>query len=725
MTKEKDQTKSSESSEPALGNIPVHPIPIQPIPLPLPGVSGLYQSKEFIPRPIPIPKPIPGPIPQPFPGPFPISPIPIPGPWRFLKEDLRLDVDGRYPQMVASGTVRGSMISTAHWIANLSADGWNRWKGPISFKDGAVGFTDIEISVKRSWFPNQREATVTMTGGGQPTRVRTFKYSSPYFHSVEFEVDYDDRVTRTMSIDTCDHPNRPASLPCETLTIKKVFQRAGFDVKMAPGGPVDSSKAGTNATWSDMEMHDAMQIYWSRFAAKSQWALWVLFAKQHDMGSGLGGIMFDDIGPNHRQGTSLFTHSFISNPPTGDPNPGAWIRRMVFWTAIHEMGHAFNLAHSWQKSLGTPWIPLANEPEARSFMNYPFRVSGGSSTFFSDFEYRFSDGELLFMRHAPERFVQMGNADWFDHHGFEGANVSPEPSLRLDLRVNRDVASFDFLEPVVLELKLTNIAERPVLVSPRVLEPSASMVVMIKKAGQPARRYVPFAEYCWEPNTVVLSPGESLYETLPVFAGRNGWNIAEPGCYTVQVALETEDEEDLISNPLQVRISPAHGYDEEHLAQDFFSESIGRILAFGGSRFLDQGNDVLREIVERLGDQRVAIHAALALARETAQDVKQIAWDDEMQPRIELAPAEPKSSQSAYTLALADAADVSIETLGHIDYRRQVDVYSDWLNEQGDQEAAVRSQDMLLKTMKARKVHGKKILDRVLEEVKENRNRLK
>ena len=98
-----------------------------------------------------------------------------------------------------------------------------------------------------------------------------------------------------------------------------------------------------------------------------------------------------------------------------------WVERMRFWTACHEMGHAFNLAHSWQKAFGTGWIPLLNEPEVRSFMNYPFRVSGGQTSFFSDFAYRFSDQELVFMRHAPERLVQMGNASWFDHHAFEQA----------------------------------------------------------------------------------------------------------------------------------------------------------------------------------------------------------------------------------------------------------------------------------------------------------------
>lgn len=229
--------------------------------------------------------------------------------------------------------------------------------------------------------------------------------------------------------------------------MQKVYQRAGFDVSTSPAPSiVPLAGAGANGKWSDQEMHDAMQVYWSKFANKAQWALWTFFAAQHEQGSSLGGIMFDDIGPNHRQGTAIFTNSFIAVPPAGDPNPAAWINRMVFWTATHEMGHAFNLAHSWQKALGLPWIPgLANEPEARSFMNYPYSVSGGQTAFFSNFQFRFSDPELLFLRHAPARLVQMGNAAWFDHHGFEQARVLPEPSFKLEARVNRAEARFEFL----------------------------------------------------------------------------------------------------------------------------------------------------------------------------------------------------------------------------------------------------------------------------------------
>ncbi len=200
---------------------------------------------------------------------------------------------------------------------------------------------------------------------------------SPYFHKVEVEYDSESPIVPVVQIDTCAHPNHPATLPCENLTIRQVFQRSGFDTSISPNASAVGGAPG--GTWSDMEMHDAMIVYWSRFANLPQWALWTFFADQHESGTGLGGIMFDDIGPNHRQGTALFYNSFISDPPPiGDPNPAAYIARNRFWTAVHEMGHSFNLAHSWQKSLGapygSPWIPLMDEPEARSFMNYPYGV---------------------------------------------------------------------------------------------------------------------------------------------------------------------------------------------------------------------------------------------------------------------------------------------------------------------------------------------------------------
>lgn len=458
-----------------------------------------------------------------------------------------------------------------------------------------------------------------------------------------------------------------------------------------------------------MEMHDAMQIYWSRYADTAQWSMWVLFASLHEWGTSLGGIMFDDIGPNHRQGTAIFGDSFIANPPAGDPAPDAWVRRMRFWTACHEMGHAFNLAHSWQKELGVPWITLVNENEARSFMNYPYSVSGGETAFFSDFEYRFSDSELLFMRHAPESYVQMGNADWFDHHGFKQANATASPAFRLQIRVNRGRPVFEFMEPVMLEMKLTNISQEIQLVAADLLNASHEMTVIIKKKGSPARQWSPYARKCTAPSRQIIDSGKSIYNSILISAGLNGWDIAEPGEYTIQTAIRI-GEEDVVSNPLTIRVAPSRGYDEEMVAQDFFSEDVGRVIAFNGSKFLSNANDTLHEIAERLPDKRVACHARLVLANPATRRYKLLNLSKEK--RFETVGRDMNQAKNMLDSALFKDPQKSAETLGHILYKKSVDKYSRTLFDEGEFEAAAQRQEDMLSVLQSRGV-----LDSVLKQV--------
>ena len=642
-------------------------------------------------------------------------PLPI---WTF-REELRLDVDGRNPQMTVSGTRHGGLTSRVHWIANLSPAGANRWTGTIWYKNGNTAsfpYTQVDVKASKSFFASQRKATVTFSGGGSSS-TRTYRFKSNYFHEVEFEFDSVKGTAATTAIDSCAHPNRPASLPCETLSIEKIFRRAGFNVRKSGNDSViPIPAAGANQTWSDMEMHDAMQVYWSRFADQAQWSMWTLFAGLHDQGNSLGGIMFDDIGPNHRQGTAIFNDSFISNAPNNDPKPAAWVERMKFWTACHEMGHSFNLAHSWQKAhppnWGTPWIPLSNEPEVRSFMNYPYNVAGGQTAFFADFEFRFSDQELLFMRHAPAEFVQMGNADWFEDHGFRESQVSPEPKFRLELRANRPTAEFEFLEPVVLEMKLTNISGHPQVVAEDILSHSDDMTVILQKRGGRARQWAPYAQYCREHRSTVLGPGDSLYESLFVAAGRNGWDMAEPGIYTVQTALHL-DQEDVVSAPIKVRVAPSQGYDEDYVAQDFFSDEVGRVLAFDGSRVLDSANNCLHEVTERLPKRQVATHALIALGNPLSRNYKRLAVGagragmapaGEAGGRFEVLKAEPGEAKKALETALFAKANRAAETLGHVDYKYYVDQFSDSLDKQGRHSDAAKCQSQMHKTLKSRKV---------------------
>ncbi|MBO1269470.1 hypothetical protein [Arthrobacter cavernae] len=691
------------------------------IQIPFPrSLSGLY-SWSFLHPPMPVPGAGPN-----LDGTHEVSAEPqaaVPVFPLFGREELRLDVDGPYPQMTASGTSYSRFTELHHWIASLVKTGNNRWGGPIWYRDGnttAFPYTRVDIAVVRVGILGQpNKATVTFSGAGITPLARTHTWKASTYRPVEFEFDATADANPVVSINTHDHPNRPVALPGESLSLDTVYRRAGFAVTNSGGnGQVPLSGAGANGVWSDAEMHDAMQTFWSRFTNAPRWSLWVLSAALHDQGTSLGGIMFDDIGPNHRQGTAIFTESFIQNAPPGDAAPNAWIRRMKFWTAAHEMGHAFNLAHSWQKSLGTPWLPLADEPEARSFMNYPFSVSGGQSAFFADFGFRFSDAELLFMRHAPARFVQMGNADWFDHHGFESPDsLERRPEFRLEVRANREKPVFEFLEPVTLELKLTNASAEPKIVRANILSPQAILAI-IKRDGKPARQWQPYAQYCTEPAAQVLHSGEAVYESLPIYAGLNGWDVSEPGVYDISVAAEV-DGEIVFSDPFRLRIAPPRSWDEEAVAGDFFTEDVGRTLAFTGTAVLETANDTLRETMERLPSSRAAIHAAAALAQPLVRDYKTLSIPDTETEMTSVAAAngsfKKRHAKVDEALSLVEATmtgQEAAETLGHIEFRRNVETFSEALDRAGAEDSAASMQTSLHDVLSDRGV-----LESVLNEV--------
>jgi hypothetical protein len=675
--------------------------------------------------------------------PFPIIPIPI---RLFHFEQLRLDVDGRYPQMTASGRIN-TLFMNVHWIAKLTKiPNQNSWQGSIWYKRGSTTnfkYTHVKIDAVKSIFPASKQATVTFSGTGVTNRVMTLKFKSTYLHNVEFEYDYEEGITPLTTVQTHAHPNRPASLPNENLSIETVFRRSGFNVKKTGGdGAVPAALKGSNGKWSDQEMHDAMQTYWSKFANIPQWSLWTFFAKQHDLGSGLGGIMFDDIGPNHRQGTAIFYDSFIANAPSYDTNKPAWVNRMKFWTAVHEMGHAFNLAHSWQKTLGTPWIPsIQNEPQARSFMNYPYYVTGGESAFFANFEYRFSDQELLFMRHAPYEFVQQGNAKWFDNHGFEWANTSSEPSLMLEARVHRRRNEFEFLEPVNIELKLKNVSNLPVNVDESILKDLHDMLIVVKRNNDPAKQYNPFATRCFSSRQTAIMPGESIYESVFLSAGKDGWLISEPGYYSIQICIHTEDE-DYVSNTLKIRVNPPKNYEQSYVAQDYFENETSRVLAFDGSLVLGKGNDVLREVADRLKGSRAADYANLVLARPLTKDYKLLDFSpsdidhlssvSDSNDTITVVSSNPQEANKYFAKAvdknagderrLSTNIEEVVETVGHIESRKVLNDYTKTLLDEGKKTEAVQLQENLLKVYETRGII-ETVRNEVEEKIKEIKRR--
>lgn len=471
-------------------------------------------------------------------------------------------------------------------------------------------------------------------------------------------------------------------------------------------------------------MHDAMQVHFSRLASLpplqrnvARWELWTFFAGLHERGVGLGGIMFDSIG-SQRQGTALFMNSFISLAPPGDPTPAAWIRRMAFWTVVHEMGHAFNLVHAWDKGVTQgnfhPWIASmggSGSYDLLTFMNYPYLYETGEQSdantirFFQNFGFRFTDDELLFLRHAPERFVIMGGSNWGTDHAFEQARVSPAPMLKLEARVNRPEAEFDFMEPVVIELKLKNISHQPVLIPDELLKTSDLLTVQVKKRWGEPKMYHPYAHYCFRSEMRVLNPGESVYESLFVSAGHDDWLIDSPGYYSIQVCLHMP-REDVVSEPFEVRVTPPLTRDHEYVAQDFFSDDVGRVLTFDGSRVLDDANKTLDEVVRKFPESRVAIHAQVALGMPHAEPYKLLNVAGPNRKTCYSIREQKATARNCHDLAtlLADSqmAAKTAEALGHIDYRYYVERLQKALVAQDEAETAHDVGQSMMNTLKSR-----------------------
>ncbi|MEU6393636.1 hypothetical protein [Streptomyces sp. NPDC046939] len=653
------------------------------------GVYARWQTRPLPPRP-------------PFWPPKPWVPFPS------FFEELRVDVDGLYPTMTVSGTISRLIGGSLTWLARVSWD-VNRagYAGSITYRDGTVGLephSDVLVQLAEG---GMRTATVTFTGSGLPDSTHTFAFRQAEFRNVGVEYDWASDATAVTQYDLGSHPNRPADLPNTTLSIEGAFSRFGIAMTQTTGGnaiPID--KAGSDALWSDIEMHDAMQAHWSKWADQAQWQIWVLFAARHESGRSLGGIMFDDIGTAQRQGCAIFSDSFISDPPpSGDPAPDAAVQRMRFWTAVHETGHALNLAHSWQKSLGTAWLPLADEPEARSFMNYPYFVGGGPAAFFADFQYRFSDDELLFMRHAPERFVEPGNAPWFDHHAFQQVRKASASTLELTLRVHREVPRFEALEPVAAELKLKNASSIPTVVDRNILRSDGLTVVIARDRHEP-RQWLPYIRYCALAEPHVLQPGESLYAPLFLSAGRGGFELCEPGRYRVYAALRTPSG-DVLSAPMPIEVRPPVSREAELMAPDVYTEEVGRVLALGGSRggapSMDHANDVLHEVVERLPDSALAIHAAASLGQMATLPGRVLTENAHGERSFHLTDSRPDAAVPLLGKAYADPRRAAV-TLGHIGVTRNVEQVAPVLGRLGERTMAADLASNLADTLRERGV---------------------
>lgn len=545
---------------------------------------------------------------------------------------LHVDVDGPGALAVVSGRLRdpapregdGGFIGrvaartrVGHEL-RLAIDGFSLpWPG----HDAPLVSLDLRLVAHGHDEPPTAEACLHAADGRQlgPLPLRR---ASACFREVVIDIDAEPGAGALPTWDTHGHPERPERLRQRELTMQGVYAEAGIELRWAEdaGDVVPAAEAGDDGRWSFAELHDSMTVHWDAYANVPQWKLWFFLGRQAE--SDLGGIMFDaDIdepGGVDRQGVALFTQGAYFHDPEGalarnNPPADASARRELFFNAVHELGHAFNLAHPFEARAGTPWQPPAwfrhtRDPEALTWMNYPNRVRSDwtglrTEWFYRHFRFRFDPWELLFLRHAPASAVEPGNAAWAQNHG-RVAERARDP--RLELAVAGGKSRYELGEPVLLELCLRNVAPAPVRVFPTLDPSEGTLEVTIVMPGGHAQPFVPIDRTRRLAAPVELSPGGTLHASLDVTIGRLGFPFKAPGRYELRVAyLGVEGAIAVAAVSLEV----APGGTDEAVVRELFDARVGRVLYVDGTRVLGDVNEKLTWVRERLGPRHpVSLH---------------------------------------------------------------------------------------------------------------------
>jgi hypothetical protein len=194
----------------------------------------------------------------------------------------------------------------------------------------------------------------------------------------------------------------------------------------------------------------------------------------------------------------------------------------------------------------------------------------------------------------------------------------------------------------------------------------------------------------------LLQHGESIRASIFASAGVGGWYLAEPGAYTFHLRLETPGGE-IFAEPLTVRVALPRSWDEEYLAQDFFTDEVGRALAFGGTQVMTGAIKALHEAADRLKDKAVARHATLTLALPLMQNTRVLRLPQGQAPmssvaadggKFEVIEARPDEARGMLHKVLLSDCGMAAETFGHLAYQRYAEMYADWLQQCGDAAAA-------------------------------------
>jgi hypothetical protein len=278
----------------------------------------------------------------------------------------------------------------------------------------------------------------------------------PFRRPIEVMVAWSSEALRDLAIELETEagvtPIADFSVNGSVKNLKTVLTDAGFD--LIPGGLASEIPAKPSG-WDTGELHTLMTDLAATPMLASSWHLSLLLLSKA-MNPGLLGVMFDVRPPLPRQGAAVFATRIREIPGLAQPD------RKVIQTTVHELGHALNLAHRFEREVG--------RADSLSHMNYDhrYKLGGHREEFWEQYKFKFDPDELGFIRHGVRAHVIPGGRAfhslryWADGDGgyVPYRPEVPYPWFRLGLAPPA-TPFFQFGQPVFLEMSLKNVTTDP------------------------------------------------------------------------------------------------------------------------------------------------------------------------------------------------------------------------------------------------------------------------
>ena len=609
--------------------------------------------------------------------------------------ELRVDVDGNRPQQRISGDFfdyltiylyPGHVATSKQYRSSFIVESITSTQesyemiltGQITNYDPKSKCGDnIEVHIPRTAAIDSSPppATVKIFTNGLLTSTYVCNKISEYFRKINLEIDCFQGTVFPPTVNTLTNPH-PSDLANEDMTVLLAFQRAGIEVSVDQDDILtdpDSNDPGDN--WDEAELHDLMENHFSNFSNSLSWNNYGVVVPKFGEGNNYDpkyyGVMFEcsHYQPgetNFRQGAAVAYTALMGRVKGTLYSTNDQKNRFFLETFIHEIGHTFNLLHTWERK--TTNLITYN---SNSFMNYPWnykfnpRTGADESSFWTDFRWEFDDAELLFIRHANRKDAIFGGVDFSVDAMAAYVDSGREEEVPLSLEVHAKEI-YDYAEQVDVEIAVTNISESLQSINSRLeLEDGFVTVFIVQPDGKTIQHHPPLSR-CMDSKMIILQPKQSIEENIRLSYGSAGSHFVNPGEYLIRVYYDFNGLQ-IASKICRLRISSPKSNNTEELAFLLFSPPAAKFLYYGGSELHPNVTTQLKEAADKFEntDFNATRHIHLALGRYQGRVFKKIVKKDgrtfvsARQPKLETAVTHLKAARKLSVNGTSPLTDVS------------------------------------------------------------------